>query len=319
MEFFLSNEYDQLREKAARFFAEAVPDDLRGRRFEWPFDWEFNGQLAQWRQENLSEGDVFQQMAFDEEADRAGIDLTYLHPTMAVERVLGAVGTTEQKEEYLPKIQAGEILFSLGYTEPDSGSDVAAAKTRAVRDGDEWIINGQKIFTSHAQFSTFIFLLTRSNVEVPKHDGLTLFIVPREAPGVEVRSIRTLAYHPAAMTFYSDVRVPDANRVGDVDGGWAVLRLALSLERSSSHSFLGNLLDAMLQWVVDAKNGNGESLKDDPVVRERLARMAIDHEVSNLLTYRAASWMLSQGRLLGPKSTSRSSSGRRHTVGTLPR
>lgn len=298
MEFYLSNEYDQLRERAAAFFAETVTEDFRKRRFEWPFDWEFNKKLARWRQENLSSDDVFQQMAFDEEADRAGIDLTYLHPTMAVERVLAAVGTERQKAEYLPKIRAGEILFSIGYTEPDSGSDVAAAKTRAIRDGDEWIINGQKIFTSHAQFSSYIFLLTRSNIEVPKHEGLSLFIVPREAPGVEVRSIRTLAYHPAAMTFYSDVRVSDANRVGEVDGGWAVLRLALSLERSSSHSFLGNLLNAMSRWIADAEDPSGVPLRNNPMVRERLARMAIDNEVADLLTYRAA-WMLSRGEVAG--------------------
>ena len=106
-------------------------------------------------------------------------------------RTIRAVGTEEQKQTFLPPVLAGEIIFALGYTEPDSGSDVAAAKTRAVRDGDDWVIDGQKMFTTLAHEAAYVFLLTRTNPDVPKHQGLTMFLVPLDAPGVEIHPVHT--------------------------------------------------------------------------------------------------------------------------------
>src|SRR5207344_841162 len=111
--------------------------------------------------------------------------------TSMVLHTIGHIGTDEQKREYLPAALRGEVVIALGYSEPDSGSDVAAAKTRAVRDGDEWVINGQKAFTSTAQSATHVILLTRTNTSVPKHDGLTMFLVPTAAPGFELQPIHT--------------------------------------------------------------------------------------------------------------------------------
>ncbi len=114
----------------------------------------------------------------------------------------------------------GEIIIVLGFTEPESGSDVAAAQTRAVRDGDQWIINGQKMFTTNAQEADYAFMLTRTNTEVPKHQGLTTFLVPLKQPGVEIRAVRTISGERTNLTFYTDVRVDDGLRIGEVDGGW---------------------------------------------------------------------------------------------------
>ena len=215
---------------------------------------------------------------------------------------MAAVGTQEQKEKILPQMLDGTYIAVLGYTEPDSGSDAAAAKTRAVRDGDDWVINGQKMFTSNAHLGTHVFLLTRTNTEVPKHKGLTMFLVPIDTPGVEVREIQTLRHHRTNMTYYTDVRIPDFYRIGDIDGGWAVMRVALDFEHSSgkkydtelqvlkkaqsalgSGSRLHTLLEATLEWARTAKRDDGSAVIDDPSVRQRLARVAMEVEVARLL------------------------------------
>ena len=119
---------------------------------------------------------------------------------------------------------AGRIRLCLGYTEPEGGSDVATCKTRAVRDGDGWIINGSKMFTSNAHNAQYVFLITNTDPAAPKHKSLTMFLVPLDAPGVEIQALRTVDGDRTNITYYSDVRVDDKYRVGEVNGGWAVLR-----------------------------------------------------------------------------------------------
>ena len=116
-----------------------------------------------------------------------------------------------------------DITIALGFTEPECGSDVAAARTKAVRSGDEWIINGSKMFTTNGHIADYVFLLARTNPEKPKHKGLTMFLVPLDAHGVEVQAVWTLSGERTNITFYSDVRVGDECRIGEVDGGWGVL------------------------------------------------------------------------------------------------
>ena len=165
------------------------------------------------------------------ELELAGAPYDGLSICTMVASVLAHVGNEMQQREILPKLLSGESLIALGYSEPDSGSDVAAARTRAVRDGDGWRIDGQKIFTSVAEESEWVFLLTRTNLDVPKHRGLTFFLVPTSAPGFEMQPIRTLSGKRTNITFYDGVRVGDEWRVGDVDGGWQVMLVALSFER----------------------------------------------------------------------------------------
>ena len=139
------------------------------------------------------------------------------------------VGSPELKDEVLLGFARGDFTSCLGFTEPSGGSDVFAAKTRAVRDGDGWVINGQKMFTSGADLADYVLLLTRTDPDVPKHKGLTLFLVPLKVPGVEIRPVHTFMDERTNATFYSDVRIPDRYRLGDVNGGVRVMSKALSM------------------------------------------------------------------------------------------
>jgi alkylation response protein AidB-like acyl-CoA dehydrogenase len=161
-------------------------------------------------------------LAVVQEIGARGMRLDGWITTEMVARTILHAATEETRREIVPAALRGEVVIVLGYTEPGSGSDVAAASMRAVRDGDEWVINGSKMFTSTAHVGTHVFLLTRTNTEVPKHKGLTLFLARLDAPGVEIQPVHTLGGQRTNATFYSDVRVPDSMRIGDVDGGWGV-------------------------------------------------------------------------------------------------
>jgi alkylation response protein AidB-like acyl-CoA dehydrogenase len=230
------------------------------------------------------------------ELEQADAPYEGLSMAMMIAFILGHVGSEWQKAEIMSKLLAGGAIPCLGYSEPESGSDVAAAKTRAVRDGDDWIINGQKMFTSLADVSEWVFLLARTNTEVPKHRGLTFFLVPVDSPGIEVQEVRTLSGKRTNITFYDDVRVHDRMRVGDVDGGWGVMLVALAFERGVAGGVadVAALYDAAVSCARDTVSPDGERLIDDASARERLARVAIDTEVCELLGDRAA-WVAVNG------------------------
>jgi alkylation response protein AidB-like acyl-CoA dehydrogenase len=218
--------------------------------------------------------------------------------TNMVIRTISHVGTEEQKATIIPAALRGEILIALGYSEPDSGSDVAAAKTRAVKDGDEWVVDGQKMFTSTAQSCSHIFVLARTNPDVPKHKGLTMFLVPTDAPGYELQPIHTLGGQRTNATFYSDVRVPDSLRIGAVDEGWRVMRVALVYERGGRGSAGPTLAEKVATWAMSTARADGTTYYDDPRNRERFARIAVDEEVGRLLGQRVR-WMSAMGELPG--------------------
>jgi alkylation response protein AidB-like acyl-CoA dehydrogenase len=142
-------------------------------------------------------------------------------------------GSAELKDEVLAHVLSGQYRLCLGYTEPEGGSDVATCKTRAVLDGAGWIINGSKMFTSNAHNAQYVFLVTNTDPDAPKHQSLTMFLVPMDAPGVEIQPIRTVDGDRTNITYYSDVRVDDKYRVGEVNGGWTVLREALNFEHGT--------------------------------------------------------------------------------------
>jgi alkylation response protein AidB-like acyl-CoA dehydrogenase len=226
--------------------------------------------------------------------------------TTLVANTLLHVGSEEQKQKYVGGALRGDIIIALGYTEPDSGSDVAAAKTRAVRTGDNWIIDGQKMFTSTAQKSTHVFLLTRTNVDVPKHKGLTMFLVPLDDPGVSIQPVHTLGGQRTNATFYTNVTVPDADRVGDLDGGWAVMKVALVYERrggGGAGASIAKLVREVAQWAQATPGGDGSPLFADATVQQRLVRAAIDAEVARLLGMRIG-WVHESGRLPGVEGSS---------------
>jgi 3-oxocholest-4-en-26-oyl-CoA dehydrogenase alpha subunit len=213
---------------------------------------------------------------------------------MAAKAILHA-GSEELKREILPRALAAEIIIVLGFSEPEAGSDVANAQLRAVRDGDEWVINGSKMFTTNAQLGDYVYLLTRTNPDVAKHKGLTTFLVPMDQPGIEVQPVYTLSGERTNITYYTDVRVGDRWRIGDVDGGWRVMVDSLQDEHSVGFGArLARLLDEAEAWAHDEVDAEGRSRIDDPDVRERLARCATETEVSLLLQRRSA-WMVSEG------------------------
>jgi alkylation response protein AidB-like acyl-CoA dehydrogenase len=234
------------------------------------------------------------------ELEVAGAPYDGLSICTMVASVIAHVGNDMQRRVVLPKLLSGESLIALGYSEPDSGSDVAAARTRAVRDGDGWRIDGQKIFTSLAEESQWVFLLTRTDPDVPKHQGLTFFLVPTAAPGFELQPIRTLSGKRTNTTFYDGVHVDDEWRIGEVNGGWQVMLVALSFERGVA----GGVRDAERLLTVAEKHArtatrdDGSRLIDDPDFRRDLARLAIECEVTDLLAGRAA-WVAASGALPG--------------------
>ena len=170
---------------------------------------------------------------WDLEIGRAHTPWFHWGTTAMVARAIDQFGSAELKDEVLEKTLSGHFRLCLGYTEPEGGSDVATCKTRAVRDGDGWIINGSKMFTSNAHNASYVFLVTNTDPEAPKHKSLTMFLVPLDSPGVEIQALRTVDGDRTNITYYSDVRIDDRYRIGEVNGGWAVLREALNDEHGT--------------------------------------------------------------------------------------
>ena len=170
---------------------------------------------------------------WDLEIGRAHTPWFHWGTTAMVARAVEQFGSAELKAEVLERTLAGEFRLCLGYTEPEGGSDVATSTTRAVRNGDEWVINGSKMFTSNAQNASYVYLITNTDSDAPKHQSLTMFLVPLDSPGVEIQPLRTVDGDRTNITYYSDVRVPDKYRIGEVNAGWSVLRDALNDEHGT--------------------------------------------------------------------------------------
>jgi 3-oxocholest-4-en-26-oyl-CoA dehydrogenase alpha subunit len=197
--------------------------------------------------------------------------------TAMVARAVVQFGSEELKDEVLSRTLSGHFRLCLGYTEPEGGSDVATCKTRAVRDGDGWIINGSKMFTSNAQNASYVFLVTNTDPEAPKHQSLTMFLVPLDSSGVEIQPLRTIDGDRTNITYYSDVRVDDKYRIGDVNGGWSVLREALDDEHGTVEPEADGLdkVAAMTEHVLllaQAVDKIAAVASDDESVKYRLGR-----------------------------------------------
>jgi 3-oxochol-4-en-24-oyl-CoA dehydrogenase len=215
-------------------------------------------------------------------------EVGYTPPPRSVTAMVGSMvqkfGQPELQEEVLSRFGSGEITACLGYTEPSGGSDVFAAKTRAVRDGADWVINGQKMFTSGAEWASYVLLVTRSNPDVPKHKGITLFLVPLKTAGVEIKPVYTFMDERTNATFYSDVRIPDRYRLGEVDAGAKVLASALSQEQSGGyyHIYLRNMTAAAAEWARRTER-HGKPAIEDSSVLERLARVGARANIAEAL------------------------------------
>jgi 3-oxocholest-4-en-26-oyl-CoA dehydrogenase alpha subunit len=197
--------------------------------------------------------------------------------TAMVARAVRDFGSLALKEEVMERALSGRIRLCLGYTEPEGGSDVATCKTRAVRDGDGWIINGSKMFTSNAQNASYVFLITNTDPEAPKHQSLTMFLVPLDSPGVEIKALHTVDGDRTNITYYSDVRIDDRYRIGEVNGGWTVLREALNDEHGTVERLDDGLqkVAAMSEHVLllaEAADKVAALSADEESVKYRLGR-----------------------------------------------
>jgi alkylation response protein AidB-like acyl-CoA dehydrogenase len=196
--------------------------------------------------------------------------------------------------ELKPEVAAGRVRMCLGYTDPEGGSDIAASHTRAVRDGDDWVINGAKMFTTGAHNCQYTFLITRTDPEAPKHKGLTMFLVPLQSPGVEIQAIHTYGGERTNAVYYADVHVSDRYRLGDVNAGWATLQGPLSAEHGAGRADDGlsdvgmtigvqafeEAIDAAARWAKRATRPDGTLVADDPVFLDRLGKLVVDAEAS---------------------------------------
>lgn len=309
MDFSLGERSDTFREEVRSFLDEVFTDEMRERihRTGVHHDREFHramvarGWLAPgWPEELGGQGrDPLEMIALAEELQRAGAPTYGVSTTLMVANIIRHVGTEQQRQRFLPPALRGDIIIALGFSEPEAGSDVAAAQTRAMRDGDGWVINGQKMFTTNAQVADYAFMLTRTNPDAPKHRGLTTFLVPLDQPGVEIRPIHTLSGERTNLTFYTDVRVDDSLRVGDVDGGWKVMTVGLTFERSGAQGGESiRMLEAMERWAAAPRPTGRPPPIGEERVKARLGRAAAENEVSVLMARRCA-WLEHSGQLPG--------------------
>lgn len=249
--------------------------------------------------------DALQQLIIDQELQRANISrpsnpigIGWAGPTILF------AGTKQQQQKYLPNLLSGAEFWCQLFSEPDSGSDLASLRTRAELDGDEWIINGQKIWTSGAQYAKFGILLARTNPDAPKHKGITYFICPMDSPGIVIRPIKSMAGAESFNeVFFTDVRIPMANVVGDVNDGWRLAKVTLGNERVSLST--GGVL-----WgygptaldVIESVRATG-GIKNR-VMRQNIARIYTEHVLLEIIRMRTLTQRL-RGAQPGPESSIR--------------
>lgn len=208
----------------------------------------------------------------------------------AIGSTIMRAGTEEQKDRFLPPLLRGELNIAVGYSEPGAGSDLASLRTRAVRDGDDYVITGQKVFTSLAHFCDYIWLAARTDPTVKKHKGISIFMVDTRSPGVTITPLHTMGGFRTNVTFYDDVRVPKSCLIGEVNKGWSYINSQLAMERIGlvPHSRMRRVLEEMIAWARSATI-DGRRVFDEPWVRERLADLTARTEVLRLFNFRAAS------------------------------
>lgn len=248
--------------------------------------------------------DPIHQLIIDDELSRAGISrpsnqigIGWAAPTIIY------AGTQEQKDRYvLPALAAEEIWCQL-FSEPGAGSDLASLSTRAVRDGDEWVVNGQKVWTTGAHYSKFGILIARTDPDAPKHKGITYFICPMDLPGIEIRTIKNIAGADSFNeVFFTDVRIPHDNVVGDVNDGWRLAKVTLGNERVSLST--GGVLWGNGPTALDVVNEARKLGPHSPVLRQELAQIYIEHTVLEIIRMRTLTARL-RGAQPGPEASIR--------------
>jgi alkylation response protein AidB-like acyl-CoA dehydrogenase len=283
---------DELRAWFAANDPGAEPDGDEDVRYAWRRD--FQRRLAgggwaavHWPREYGGRGASLTESAiFFEELGRSGAPLpaNVLGLLLAGPTIM-TWGTAEQKDRYLAPILTAEEIWCQGFSEPDAGSDLAGLKTRAVRDGEEWVVTGQKVWTSGAQYSKWCMLVARTDSDAPKHKGLTYFLMDMEQPGVQIRPLRQITGEPEFNELFLDgVRIPHENVLGGEGNGWKVALTTLMNERSGLGFFLQVRLRQLLDRLIDEAGRAG--LLEDPVLADRLGELHLRTEIVRLTAYR---------------------------------
>ncbi|HQV56540.1 MAG TPA: acyl-CoA dehydrogenase family protein [Ilumatobacteraceae bacterium] len=251
-----------------------------------------------WPKEYGGQGrSAIEQFVFFDESMRAGAPVPML-TINTIGPTIQNFGTDEQKQFFLPKILAGEIHFAIGYSEPGAGTDLASLKTRAVRDGEEYVINGQKTWTSLASDADYIWLAVRTNPDVAKHKGISILIVPLNSPGITIQPLKLIGEHDINSVYFDDVRVPLNACVGGENMGWTLITNQLNHERVTlcSSGTIERSLEEVLQWAKETKLPDGRRVADQEWVQVNLARVHAKLEVLKLMNWQVA-WESTQGKL----------------------
>ncbi|MHB1928233.1 MAG: acyl-CoA dehydrogenase family protein [Acidimicrobiales bacterium] len=312
-----SREAERYRARARAFLGEHLPAGWSGigalppgeaRR--WADEWRAvlydNGLLAPAWPEEYGGGGLtpVEQVVLAEELARAGVPSVGENDNFGIQMVGNTLlrwGTEEQRRYFLPRILSREQRWCQGYSEPGAGSDLAVLATRAVLDGEEWVVNGQKVWTSAARTANWIFVLARTDPEAPRHQGISFLLVPMEQPGVEVRPIRMMSgASEFNETFFTDARTARGNVVGDVNGGWAVAMTLLGYERGAAAATTPIAFRVELDRLIDLARDRGR--RADPMIRQRLAAAYERVEVMRFLGLRTLTRFVA-GEAPGPEGS----------------
>jgi 3-oxocholest-4-en-26-oyl-CoA dehydrogenase alpha subunit len=291
-------------DEARAFLSEQVTEDVLRRDRESGDNFDEDVHLAlgaagylsgEWKPESQGGFSKVRNRLWQLEKRRAHVPWVTAGTTTMIAKSVAKFGSPEVRDEVLPRVFSGHVRLCLGYTEPEGGSDIATCKTRAVRDGDDWVINGAKMFTTGAHKCQYVFLITNTEPDAPKHESLTMFLVPLDSPGIEIQGIRTVDGDRTNIVYYTDVRVSDKYRLGEVNGGWAVVREPLNAEHGAvdaepdglqdiaimahQFSFLLAACDGAAK-LAGAADGTGRAAVDDGSVAYRLGRSIARTEVA---------------------------------------
>lgn len=309
-----SDEAEAFRSRIKQFLSENLPDEWTGigalereAISQFQKDWRqklvANGLLAPAWPTKYGGGGLseLEQVILAEEFQKAGAPTGGSNDAFSIQMVGNTIlqwGTDEQKEHFLPRIISGEDIWCQGYSEPDAGSDLAGLGCRADLDGDEWIINGQKIWTSAGQWANWIFVLCRTDTDAPKHRGISFLLCPMDQDGVEVRPIEMLSGDADFNeTFFTDARSHKDNVIGEVNGGWAVAMTLLGYERGEAAATMPIMFRAEFDKLIELAEQTG--LSEDPLIRDRIAKLYCEVEIMRLQGMQTLTKFLS-GQQPGP-------------------